>query len=283
MLREPGDLLDGWTQISSLSIVQSRLNEEINNPRASMSNIGQIIGDDPGLTARLLRLVNSAFFGFPSKIETITRAIVIVGLQQLRDLAMATSVVNLFKGIPKHLVSMESFWQHSIACGVAARILAAYRRETNIERLFVAGMLHDIGRLIINTKVPDQARKALLRSKFNGELLYIAEREVIGFDHAAVGHALLKAWNLPPSLQEVVAYHHNPQAARRFPTETSIVHVADIIVHTMQFGTSGERFVPPLDGSAWESIGLSTSVLSPILDQVDRQANDVVQTILPDE
>ena len=282
MFRKPADLMKGYTQISSLSTIYARLNEAMNNPRSSMSHLAQIIKDDPGLTARLLRLVNSAFYGFPSKIETITRAIVIVGMQQLRDLAMATSIVNLFTGIPEHLVSMESFWRHSIACGVAARILATYRRETNVERFFVAGMLHDIGRVIINTKIPDKARKALLRCKFNSELLYVAEREVIGFDHAAVGHALLQTWNLPDSLREVVAYHHNPSEARRFPMETAIIHVADIIAHAMQLGSSGEHFVPPVDGKAWETIGLPTSILSPTLDQLERQGNDAIQTILGD-
>lgn len=282
MFRDPSDLLKGYTRVSSLSMIYTRLNEAINNPHESMSNIGQIIRDDPGLTARLLRLVNSAFYGFPSKVETITRALVVVGLQQLRDLALATSIVNLFKGIPEDLVSMESFWQHSIACGVAARILATYRRETNIERFFVAGIVHDIGRLIINTRIPDQARETLLRCKSNGELLYMAEREVIGFDHAAVGHALLQNWNLPPSLVEVVTYHHNPCEARRFPMETAIIHVADIIANAMRFGSSGERFVPPLDGKAWESIELPTSILSPTLDQLDRQATDAIRVILPD-
>ena len=282
MFRRPTDLLKGYTQISSLPTIYTRLNEAISNPRTSMSDIGEIVRDDPGLTTRLLRLVNSAFYGFPSKIETISRALVIVGVRQLRDLALATSIMSLFKGIPEQLVSMESFWRHSIACGVAAKILATYRRDTNVERFFVAGMVHDIGRLIINTKVPDQARQALLRCKFKRELLYMAEREVIGFDHAAVGGALLKAWNLPASLEEVVVYHHNPSEARRFPLETAVIHVANIIAHVMQFGSSGERFVPPLDGKAWETIGLSTSILSPALDQLERQVTNVAQTILQD-
>ena len=280
MFKKPGDLLKGDTQLSSFSVIHTRLNEAINNPRTSMSDIGRIISDDSGLTARLLRLVNSSFYGFPSKIETVTRAIVIIGLQQLRDLALATSVMDVFKGIPEHLVSMESFWQHSIACGVAARILAGYHRETNIERFFVAGMLHDVGRLVINAKMPDQANETFRRYELNSEPLYMAECKVIGFDHAAVGHALLKKWNLSPSLQEMVGYHHNPSKARRFPVEAGIVHIADIIVHTTQYGTSGERFVPPLDEEAWKGLDLPTSILSPTLDQLEQQCAGVIQTML---
>jgi HD-like signal output (HDOD) protein len=282
MSPKPADLLRGCTEVSSLPTLYFRLNEAINNPNSSMSDIGQIIKDDPGLTARLLRLVNSSFFGFPAKIETISRALVIVGVKQLRDLALATSVVELFKGIPEHLVSMESFWRHSVTCGIAAKIVATFRRETSVERFFVAGMLHDLGRLLITMKAPEQVRQALCRSKSNGELLFRAEREEMGFDHAALGGEMLKSWNLPPSLEEAVTYHHTPSKARRFPTEAAIVHVADILAHAMQSGSSGEQFVPPLDGEAWRSLGLSTSILSPTLDQLERQVNEVVQTLLQD-
>lgn len=280
MSRSPSDLLTGYTEVSSVAMIYDRLNEAINNPGASMSDIGEIIREDVGLTARLLRLVNSAFYGFPQKVETISKALVVVGLQQIRDLALATSVVNSFSGIPESLINMEMFWHHSIACGVAAKILATYRRETNVERFLVAGIVHDIGRLIISLKIPDEAREALVRSKSDGELLRDAEEGVIGFDHAQVGCALLESWNLPLSLQEVAAYHHSPSAAERYLLEAAIVHTADIIVHAMQMGSSGERFVPPLDRRAWERIELPESILSSVLDQVERQVGEVVRTIL---
>ena len=245
-----------------------------------MADIAKIIREDPGLTARLLRLVNSAFYNFPSKVETISQAVTIVGTQQLGALALATSVMNMFKGIPEDLVSMDSFWRHSIGCGLAARVLATYRREANAERFFVAGMLHDIGRLLMYTKTIDQSREALLLSKNNQDLLYAAELEVFGFTHAVVGGVMLQAWKLPNSLEEVVMYHHNPKAALKFPVETAIVHVADIIAHAMQLGSSGEVYVPPLDEEAWDSLGLPPSILSTSLDQVERQFQDAVQTVL---
>ncbi len=280
---KPSDLLQNYANLSTMSAIFTRLNEAINDPKSSSAEIGEIIKDDPGLTARLLRIVNSPFYGFPQKIETITRAIVIVGLQQLRDLALATAIVNLFKGIPENLVTMKSFWRHSIGCGVAAKILATYRREQNAERFFVGGILHDVGRLILNSNVPDLAKEALLRSQSTGILLHECEREVIGFDHAAVGRALLRAWNLPPSLEDVVAYHHRPSDAKQFVLETSVIHVADIIIHSLQFGSTGERFVPKIDGQGWANMDLSISILAPTLDQLDRQVNDVVQMIIQDD
>lgn len=282
MAHNPDDLLRGYVEVYSLPMIYYKINEAINNPQSSMADIGKIISDDPGLTVRLLRLVNSAFYGFPSKIETITQALVIIGTNQLRDLALATSIVSLFEGIPKDLVSMESFWRHSIACGIAAKTLATYRNETNIERFLIAGMLHDIGRLILYKKAGGQAREALLRCHSNKTLLFMAEQEVMGFDHASLGRRLLEAWNLPSSLEEAVAFHHQPQVAMHYPMEADIVHVADIIVNALQWGSSGEHYVPPVDEKAWERIGLSTGILSLALDAMDQQMNEVIHSILQD-
>jgi HD-like signal output (HDOD) protein len=280
MTKKPEDLLKGLVQVSSLPVIYTKINEAVNNPRSSMKDISDIIIDDPGLTSRLLQLVNSAFYGFPSKIDTVSRALSIVGTQQIRDLALATSIMSLFKGIPEDLVSMESFWRHSVACGLAAKILATYRRcEMNVERFFAAGIIHDIGRLIIYKKIPETAREMILRCKANRELLYLVEKEVIGFNHSDLGSVLVRFWNLPPSLEEVVAYHHSPQEARRYPIETSVVHVADIIAHAMQMGNSGEQYIPSLDEKALELIGIPSSVLSPTLDKLEREVKDVVQSL----
>lgn len=280
MNNRPEDLLKGLVQVSSLPVIYSKINEAVSDPRSSMKDISTIISDDPGLTSRLLQMVNSAFYSFPSKIETVSRALFIVGTQQVRDLALATSVMNLFKGIPEDLVSMESFWRHSVACGIAAKILATYRRcEMNVERFFAAGIIHDIGRLIIYKKIPEKAREMILRSKSDGKLLTTVEKESMGYDHSELGRVLVGFWNLPPSLEEVVAYHHAPRDARRYPVETAVVHIADIIAHAMQLGSSGEHYIPRVDEKAWEIIGIPTSVLSPTIDQLEREVNDVVQSL----
>jgi HD-like signal output (HDOD) protein len=278
----PRDLLKGYVEVSSLPMIHLRLEEAINDQNKSMSDIAKVIREDPGLTARLLRIVNSAFYNFPSKIETISQAVTIVGTQQLSALALATSVMKMFKGLPQTLVSMDSFWRHSIACGLAARMIGSFRREAKPERFFVAGMLHDIGRIIMYTKLTEQSREILDFAKQEQILLYEAERQKLGFTHAVVGGILLQTWKLPTSLEEIVMYHHNPKAATRFPVETAMVHVADIIVHSMGLGTSGELFVPPLDSDAWDKVGLSPSVLASIEEQVDRQYQDAIQTMLAD-
>jgi HD-like signal output (HDOD) protein len=282
MITKTCDLVERIGDIPSLPIVFTRVNEAVNNPRSSIADIGKIISEDPGLSVRLLRIVNSALYGFPSKIETISRAVTIVGTQQLRDLALATTVIKLFRGISQELVDMESFWRHSVACGIASRVLATFRREANVERFFAAGILHDIGRLLICLKEPELTYEALTRAKASGEPLYRVEAEVLGFDHSAIGGTLVQAWKLPASLEEVLTYHHVPSMAVRYAVEATVIHVADIITHAMQLGNSGETLVPPLEEQAWERLGLSTSVLSPAMEQVDRQYRDAVQMVLPE-
>lgn len=280
-MTEARDLMKGTLEIPSLPMIFTRIDEAVNNPRSSLADIGRIISEDSSLTARLLKIVNSAFYSFPSKIETISRAVTVVGTQQLRDLALATSVMKLFQGIPPDLINMEAFWKHSIACGVAARVLAAHKREANIERFFVAGILHDIGRLVLCMKDPDWMRSALGRCQASGELLYKVEYEELGFDHASLGRALLENWKLPASLVETVAYHHNPEAAARFPVEAAHVHLADIIAHAMQLGSSGERFVPPLSRAAWDRAGVSPGQLSGAMEEVDRHYREAVEWMTP--
>ncbi len=276
------DLLKGVTSVSSLPGVYLRLSSVVADPRSSSADVGRVIAEDPGLTARLLKLVNSAMYGFPSRIETVSHAISIVGTTQLQDLALATSVIRLFASMPQELVTMESFWRHSVACGVAARALASRRREVNVERFFVAGLLHDIGRPIMYMQVPEVARAAMTRSRETGEPLYVVEHALLGFDHSHVGHALLDQWKLPPSLREAVAQHHFPERASRFPVETAVVHVADLIVNALRFGSSGEPGIPPLHQKSWDAIGVPATVLDDVIGEVEEHYEAAVQVMALD-
>lgn len=269
--------------ISSLPGAYTRLNDAVNDPRTSSRDVANVIAEDTGLAARLLKIANSAFFGFPSRIDTISRAVTLVGTRQLRDLALATSIIKQFDGLPTGVVTMESFWQHSIACGVAARILATHRREPNVERFFIAGLMHDIGRLVMFITIPELATEALDEAERSSELLYRTERQVLGFDHADVGGALLRQWKLPVHTVSAVACHHSPATDGGLHTDTAIVHVADLVANAMRIGSSGERYVPALDIDAWTRLGLSETILGALLSELERQYQDAATFILPDQ
>ena len=276
---DPKKLIAQSPQIASLPTIFFRINEAVEDPECSFVEIGEIISSDPSLSARLLRIVNSSFFGFPSKIETITHAVTIVGMAQLNDLALATTVVNQFKGMPKNLINMQKFWFHSVATGLAARIIAVYRREPNADRFYLMGMLHDLGRLVLLLNIPEEMQKVMSRYEEEG-LLHEAENHVMGADHAVVAGLLLEAWKLPEMLQEAITFHHSPSQSPLYPISAAIVHVADIIVHGMELGTCGEHYVPPLNPKAWEILDLPTSLITSIVEQVDRQTAEAVEMFL---
>jgi len=276
------DLIRKTSNIASLPAIYMRLVEVMEDPYSSADDVGGVISEDTGLTARLLRLVNSAMYGFPSAIESVKQGLTVVGTQQIHDLALATSVVGMFKDMPQDLVDMAGFWQHSIGCGVCARALATELRAPNVERHFVAGLLHDIGKLVLFMSNPDGARSAIEQARAEKMVLHEAEREVMGYDHASVGQALMSSWNLPVSLQEPVSNHHRPESADQYEIEVAVVHVADIMAHSMLMGNGGEPWVPPLNDGAWEELGFSEDILCTILADVDQHFSAAVRTILED-
>jgi len=277
---QPKDLINGSTRTSSLPEIFIMINEVVNDPTSSFSDIAQVVNLDTALSARLLKIVNSAFYSFPSNIETVTHAIAVIGTEQLHSLVLATTIIANFKGIPDKMLNMNLFWRHSLGVAIIARNLAIHCRETNPERFYLAGILHDIGRLIILENLPDEAKEIIRRQNEVGGTMWQIEREVLGFDHGEVGAALSHSWNLPLSLEEIIGNHHNPSRSKRYPLETTIIHLADIIAKAMELGSSGDIHVPPLDEKSWEQLKLPTGVFSAIWNQTEIQFNETVDIIL---
>jgi putative nucleotidyltransferase with HDIG domain len=276
-LSHPQDLIGEEDEIIfSLPKIYFELQAALSDPDKTFQDLGEIISFDPALSARLLKIVNSPFYGFPSTIETISHAISIIGMNQISDLALATLVTYQFRGIPNSLFNMEKFWRHSMACGVVARSIAEFRGEKNVERFYLAGILHDIGRLVIFKKEPALARDAFYRSREQQENIYLSERELMGFDHADVGRELLKAWQLPPRLVEAVGCHHQPQTATEFPVEAAIIHTSDYIVHVLNAVSDAEFSEPQLYPKSWEIIGLNSDDFEFMKDKVIQQYQSIV-------
>ncbi len=274
-------LVAGIGTLLSLPNVVARLDRVVNDPLSSNRDVARVIGEDPGLTARLLRLANSSLYGFPGKIDTITRAVAIIGTHQLRDLALATGVIGMFEDSGVEARQLDAFWRHSVVCGVAARTLAGCRREPNVEHYFIAGLLHDIGRLALIGEMPGHMRALVAESADSGELLHEVERRRLGFDHAEVGAALMRHWHLPESLALAVALHHRPSPPNgACHTGAAIVHVANVIAHVIESGAGGAHQVPPLDPRAWDHLRLPVPALPWILRQLESQCEDAIGMIL---
>jgi putative nucleotidyltransferase with HDIG domain len=255
------DLVHGVDGLVTLPAVFVRINQLIENPDSTVDDIARAVNLDPSFTVRLLRVANSSFYGFASAVDTASKAVSVIGTGQIRNLALSTSIASSFAGLPNTLVSMDNFWRHSLYCGLAARKLAGLAGKCDADALFTAGLLHDIGELIIFNRLPAQAKEALLRVLDSADELAVnqAEQQVMGFDHAQVGEQLSQQWKLPAMLSECIAFHHNIHAAKRYPREVALVHIANILALMAEVHTLEPADVSPIDPDAWKITGLSVA------------------------
>lgn len=270
MEKNIAELLKGVEGLVTLPDVFIRINQLVKNPDSTTADIAKAISQDPSFTVRMLRLANSPFYGFSSTVDTVDKAVAIIGTSQIRNLALSMSVASTFSGLPNNLVSMDNFWRHSLYCALIARILAKQARRCDPEAVFTAGLLHDIGELIIFNRLPSLAKESLLLvlDQMDELPVYQAERQIIGFDHAGVGGALARLWTLPPLLVECIAYHHSIVRAEHYPREVALVHLANSLAQMAEVDTLETDDVTPVDPRAWEITGLNEE----IIEQVIREA-----------
>lgn len=266
--------------LPTLPRIVLKITELINNPKSSARDLAGVITDDQVLTARLLKFVNSSFYGFPQNISTATDAIVLLGFDAIRNLLLTTSMFDLFSNKNKeNELKREKMWDHSLGCAVAAKVIGDYIRYDNPEELFVSGLLHDIGKIVEMLFLPDDFAGVVSMVENKNILMLAAEDHVLGYNHADVGRLLAERWNLPSKLVTVIACHHQPGLAGRFLQEAAIVHLADILCRAMNIGSGGDNKIPPLDKNAWETIQLKLSAIEPIMQEIENQFRDISSSI----
>jgi putative nucleotidyltransferase with HDIG domain len=271
------ELVQGVDGLVTLPNVFMRINKLVEDPDSSIADIATAVSQDPSFTVRMLRLANSSFYGFSSTIDTVDKAVSVIGTSQIRNLALSMSAAHTFAGLPNSLVSMDNFWRHSLYCALIARILARQAGRCDPEALFTAGLLHDIGELVLFNRLPELARDALLLVLEHADELpvYQAERQVIGFDHAQVGGELARQWKLPPLLEECLAYHHSIAGAQRYPRETALLHLANILALMAELDTLDVSDVSPIDPRAWEITGLDEAVIELVVREAQEEIVEV--------
>ncbi len=285
MARKPEDLVKGVVKLISLPEIYIRVSQILEDPNHNARQLGDIISHDPALTARILRIVNSAYYSLASKIELVSRAVSVIGEDDLRNLVLATSAVDTFKRIPNQLIDIDLFWRHSVHTGIVSRLLSKHCNILHGERLFVAGMLHDIGKLVLYFKEPELSQKVLIAAADSDGQLFRSEKEIIGFTHGDVGAALIDAWKLSDTLREVVAFHHTPLKAKSHRMEASIVHIANCIVNALEPDIEINEHIlddyPGFEPKSLEITGLDLKILPEVMEQAWEQAGEVLDIICP--
>ena len=262
--------IENITSIPTIPTVIERITRLLQNPKTSAEEIGKAITTDQALATKVLKLVNSAFYGFPGRISTITHAIVILGFSTIKNVVLTASIFDAFhkKGDETAEFDLEQFWTHSIACGAAAQSIAKFIGSSDKEECFIAGLLHDLGKLIVCQYLPDEFSKALSYTKKKQILFYESEKDLFDVTHQEIGAFLTKRWNLPQNLQNAVMFHHNPLPSRDHYTMTAIVHCADIFVRALDYGNGGDDKIPAMSESVWKSFGLENNSLSTLFDAI---------------
>ncbi|MBL4744150.1 MAG: HDOD domain-containing protein [Cycloclasticus sp.] len=266
------DFLTGEIDLCSPPEIFMRVSQALDDQNKQAQDIANIIEQDPSLAVRMLKIVNSAFFGFPATVKTISRAVTILGHREIRLLVMTTSVVEKFSNMPNSLLDMREFWGHSLKVALFSKYLAEqHPKKRQLSSAFISGLLHDIGRLILYMKAPDLARASALLVKAKGISEIDAEKETFGFSHADLGGALLGMWKIPESIQTATAFHHQPELATDNKEETMLVCLANLLAHADTTSEDSIQESISAEDPIWESIDMPYGVIIPVSSEVESQ------------
>ncbi len=279
------ELVDRSSSLFSLPEVCNRVNELLDEPEVTEEVIAEVIGHDPVLTALLLKMANQSPYGSPCQVDDVAEATSRIGLTNLRALMTTTSAIDAFEQVDEDLVDMADFWHHSVCCGIAAGSLAGRCGVKDTQTMFVAGLLHDIGQLVLYNSFPELAEQVLRKAGESEYFRYRAEQEIMGVTHAQVGAELLRRWRLSPCLQEVVAFHHEPANAANYGWETSVVHIATAVANRVEpsWKMDSEQQNSPLQiqPEAWEVTGLSPEVIDLTVEAIGTESFAVMSVVNP--
>jgi HD-like signal output (HDOD) protein len=270
-------LLDEFTDMVTFPAVYLRAKQLIDDPESSILDLTKVISVDPGITSRVLRLVNSAIFGFPGKIETVSRAVNMLGTIRIHDLVLTTAVTSAFENLSPRLISMDRFWRGNVYCGLLAQALAGQCKLLDTERLFVEGLLRDVGHLVMYEVVPDLAKHSIERARDEQLPPWCVERELLGFDFAQIGAALFNRWGLPASISNSVGGHTDLNVDNQVPLEAGILHIAGAFSDAYIYKASDGAAISPV---AWQLTELDEGIMPSVKYEADQNLTGVLGLIL---
>lgn len=251
--------------VFSLPDAVVRINEILDADDVNIADLEDIILHDPAMTAKMLKIVNSPYYGLSNKVDSISGAIKMLGLDELRNLVMEVSVASQFENIPSDLVDMDAYWYHSVVRGVLAKILAKHFKFEHYERLYIAGLLSGIGKLVLFTQFPEQSKQVLGLQDQSDEAVFAMEKKLFGFGYAELSAELLKSWKLPAEIWQTIYYQFDPLNENSPKSDACLLHVAVKISNTIQ-PCRNQRYDitaknPGLNPGVLEYLGLTPEVI----------------------
>ena len=271
------EILPKIHNLPSLPVVVVALLSSLGQEDVNIHVLAEKIAQDQALTAKTLRLANSSFYGMTKQVSTIQEAITILGFRTVRSLATTAALISTFAGSAGSGFNATPFWRHAIAAALCARSLAGHL-HINPDYAYTAGLLHDIGRLVLVTQFqPAYAATMTYRQQHDCTLL-AAEQAVLGLDHALVGHVVAQHWRFPEEMQRALAHHHDALNPNSAPL-TMVVIAADAIAHALDLSQDEDDLVPPVPSGLWQQLGLNDTTLLDVFKQTEQQF-DIVSSVL---
>ncbi len=275
-MKNAEELVNMSSSMLSLPDVYLQVKGVIDNPESTMADLSRVISIDPGMTAIVLKLVNSAFYGMPRKVETISRAVGILGMQPLHDLVLAVSVTKTFSGLSQQVMNMKTFWANSFFSGLAARELARKCFLMDSERMFVEGLLRDLGHLLLYQHLPEQVQEAMKISATTGKPIHETEQHVIGFNYTHVGKALVDTWQLPKNLGEAIRHQHNPGGTPDYQFEAALLNIAGALTEGFQSPNGQGNWKTLVAQESWTLTGLDEETIKICILEASKQLSSML-------
>ena len=259
----------------SLSVTVSKIIEVSKNPQSTAKDLNRVISLDPVLVGKVLKLINSAYYGLQNKVTSLVTAIIMLGMNTIKNLALSTAVLgNMKKDTSFKALNIDGFWRHSIGVGVLSKLIASKIGipATKKEEYFIGGLLHDIGKIPLNELFEESYMKAIRAADMKKAMLADMEKEFIGITHTEVGKMIAEKWNLMDETFECVLHHHDPNMAseKNYKLVTA-VHIADIYCNMNQVGFSGSRHTDPIGEHLLDSIGINEAFLEELFDSMSSE------------
>jgi putative nucleotidyltransferase with HDIG domain len=263
-------VLDKTEDLPTLPTVYKKVSDLINDPKSSVTDVSKVIEVDQSLTGKILKLVNSSFFGFSRKISSIHQAVVLMGFNTIKNTVLSVSVFDGFGEQTNGTFDLKQFWKHAIACGSIASILEKNLKTGFSDEVFVAGLLHDMGKIILNRHFEEEFNLTVEYAQKNHQAFYDCERAIVGFSHDEVGEYLADKWQLPFILVEAISLHHQPDNIRSNPKLVSLIHLADTLTYPMNYGFLNQFKKNNFNPFIMDELNLNKSLLFELVNEVKK-------------
>lgn len=262
-------MLASSVTLVTLPAIFVKVKRVVDDENATATDLTKVISADPALTARILKLVNSAFWGFSGRIDSVSRAVLLLGMVHVHDLVLATAVVEAFDRVRPEQMDVAKFWRGSVRRALAAIVLARRSKLMDLGRVFTEALLSDLGHMVIYMKVPELAARAMQQAQNQPWELAQAERSLLGCDFAQIGGALVDGWKLPPCYGEAIRHQNDPQGSPAHALEASLLHIAGFVAEILGLTSESAAMSARIAPFAWQTIRLSPDCLPEVMAEVE--------------